>query len=128
MMKIPENLKGMRVLIVFDDRLYQLMTSYLINMWKGSADLASDWEMAFKMVTENIYDVVLLDTIMPIMGGFEATRQIRSMKGEYFRNLPIIIVSRIPDYEMMRESGVTDFISMDSPKEELYAFLKRFLK
>lgn len=84
-MKIPESLKGMRVLIVDDNNLRRALTNHAINMWKGSADFAIDGEMAVKKVSENIYDVVLMDTMMPVMNGYEATKMIRSMEGEYFR-------------------------------------------
>jgi CheY-like chemotaxis protein len=128
MNQMYNSLEGIRVLIVNDDKFLLDYTSHLINQFKGSTDFTIDGKMAVKMVSENIYDIVLMDPYMPVMNGYEATRLIRSMEGDYFRNLPIIIFSRIPDFEKMRESGVTDFFSIDSPKEQLYALLSRYLK
>ena len=129
MTKMLNSLEGMRVLIVDGNPISRRLISHIINQWNGSPDLAMDGKMAVEMVSENIYDVILMDVMMPIMDGYEATRSIRSMKGEYFRNLPIIIFSRMPDFEMMRECGVTDYFTGIGPyKEELYTLLSRYLK
>ena len=39
------------------------------------------------------YDAVLMDIQMPVMNGYEATEAIRSLPGDYCRNLPIIAMS-----------------------------------
>lgn len=122
-------LEGMRVLIVDDNAIYQHLINHILFQWQVSTCFAMNGKKALEMVSENIYDVVLMDTMMPIMNGYEATRSIRSLEGEYFRNLPIIVFTRMPDFEMMHEYGITDFFTdMPSLKEELYAILSRYLK
>ena len=126
---MPNSLQDMRVLIVEDNFISQRLMHHIINQWNVSTDVAWNGKIAVEMVSENNYDVVLMDVYMPIMNGYEATRLIRSMDGEYFRNLPIIIFSNNPDFEKIRECGGTDFFSgIGLLKEELYTVLSRYKK
>ena len=127
--KMHNSLEGMRVLIVEDNLISQRLMHHIINQWNVSTDVAWNGKIAVEMVSENNYDVVLMDVYMPIMNGYEATRLIRSMEGEYFRNLPIIIFSNSPDIGKIRECGGTDFFwGTGLLREELYTVLSRYMK
>jgi CheY-like chemotaxis protein len=122
-------LSGMRILVVNDNLIVQRLIIHLLTQMEVSADFAVNGAKAVEMVSENSYDAVLMDIFMPGMDGYEATHAIRSMEGEYFRNLPIIAFTRMPDLQKMRQFGITDvFTDMPLLEENLYNVLSRYLK
>ncbi|MFZ4523131.1 MAG: response regulator [Bacteroidales bacterium] len=130
-MNSPEykSLEGMRVLVVEDNSILQRLMCHILSQWQVTAHIAGNGKIALEMLTAGLYDVVLMDIMMPELDGYEATRQIRAMEGEYFRNLPIFAFSATPDSEMILECKMNGTISK-SPvvREELYQKLATFLK
>ena len=124
-----KSLNGLRVLVVEDNSIIQRIISYIFLQWKVSTDLATNGKIALEMVSKNVYDVVLMDIMMPELDGYTATRAIRSMEGIYFRDLPIFAFSASPDTEMITASMMNGRISK-SPidKDELYQKISPYLK
>ena len=124
-----KSLKGLRVLVVEDNSILQRLISYILMQWQVSTDLAVNGQMALEMLSQKVYDVVLMDIMMPELNGYDATRRIRSMEGNYFRNLPIFAFSASPDPEKIRECEMNGQITK-SPvdKEELYSSISPYLK
>ena len=59
-------------------------------------EVAEDGNIAvekMKVSTPDQYDLILMDIQMPIMNGYEATRQIRAMKAEHCKNIPILAMT-----------------------------------
>ena len=57
---------------------------------------------------------MLMDIKMPVMNGYEAAKEIRKTKGEYFSRIPIIAMSAnafTDDVEKVKEAGMNDYIS-----------------
>ncbi len=83
-----------------------------------------DGKTACGYVAENQPDLVLMDIIIPKMGGIEATEEMRSNGYEK----PIILMS-ILDYpvEVLKERGATDFVDKTKIEEELCSVLKKYL-
>lgn len=96
-----------------------------------NADWATSGEDALRMVEQHLeredeYQVILLDWMMPGMGGLDTARQLRRLVGE---ELPILIISAY-DWsdieEEAREAGAVGFISKPLFKSNLYMELSRF--
>ena len=91
----PQRLKGLRVLAVDDMPINQTVIEQLLN-WEGAqVTLAVNGKLAVEAVlsapADAGFDVVLMDIQMPVMDGYEATRQLRGMP--QFARLPIIAVT-----------------------------------
>ena len=68
----------------------------ILSQMGFDVDTAENGSIAVDMVKdsgENPYDVVLMDIQMPIMDGYEATRQIRSLEDAEKANIPIVAVT-----------------------------------
>ncbi|MEZ5583947.1 MAG: ATP-binding protein, partial [Candidatus Competibacteraceae bacterium] len=80
---------------------------------------------ALKLLKTNQPDLVIMDLMMPIMNGFEATRRIRQRYS--LTQLPIIILtvrSRVSDLIEGLNSGANDYLLKPFHKEELLARIK----
>jgi CheY-like chemotaxis protein len=76
---------------------------------------------AFASVANTAFDVVLMDCRMPVMDGFEATRQIRQLRGENSR-VPIIALTASAfkeDRERAERAGMNDFLAKPFQEREL---------
>jgi CheY-like chemotaxis protein len=82
-------------------------------------------EAVEKVAQEKNYDLVLLDLEMPVLGGTEAARQIRT-----FSDTPILVLSRMASHQKLAqatEAGVNGFLEKPLKKRNLLAAVREFL-
>ena len=114
-----------KVLLVEDNEINQLVAQHHLKNLGLNADLAENGAQAVQMVTDNTYDLVLMDLQMPVMDGIEATRQIR----RFNQNLPIIALSAavmVQDKELTTQVGMNDHLAKPIDLNELIEVLKRY--
>ncbi|MDD2761464.1 MAG: ATP-binding protein, partial [Methylomonas sp.] len=117
------------LLVVEDNPVNQeLMMAVLAN--KGlRADLANNGQEAIAMVDHRDYSAVLMDCLMPVMDGFEATRIIRS--NPRHADLPIIAMTANvmqQDRQRCLDSGMNDHIGKPIDWRQLFQALARYIK
>jgi len=85
--------KPRSILIVDDSEPSRLLMAHVISHELKSAEitLAATGEQALHLANETAYDVILLDLLMPEMGGFEVLKRIRT--DSMNKATPVIIVS-----------------------------------
>jgi CheY-like chemotaxis protein len=129
--KSKENsLKGIKVLIVEDNNVNQLIASKFLEKWGAVVSIAENGIEGVEMVNNNHYDIVLMDLQMPEMDGFEATRNIRNTKGSYYLDLPILALTAaamVEVREQVMEAGMNDYISKPFNPNELFSKINRHL-
>lgn len=82
-----------KALVVDDSRLVRTMVaSVLEKMGDISFDEAGDGAEAVEKLTENKYDIVILDWMMPKMTGEQVLREIRGVKGPN-KDTPVLMVT-----------------------------------
>ncbi|MFH2091154.1 MAG: response regulator [Pseudomonadota bacterium] len=113
---ILENKKHLRnILIVEDMETNLLMAKALIGKMGYKTDGARNGKEAVQKYQENAYDLILMDCQMPIMDGFEATRQIRVYEKKVQKNhVPIVAMTGNAfdsDREKCFNAGMDDFIA-----------------
>lgn len=87
---IQQTLSGMNILVAEDTKELQfLMKQYLQVIGGAEVDLAENGKIAVKMAARKNYDLIIMDTMMPIMDGYEATERIKKLG----LNTPIIALS-----------------------------------
>jgi PAS domain S-box-containing protein len=116
-------LKGLRILIVDDNKINVLLVKQFFKLWNIESDMAENGLIGVEKVKQNDYDLVLMDLQMPVMDGYEATRAIRILKGKKYQALPIIALtaSAVGDVKAeVLKSGMNDYISKPFNPETLF--------
>jgi two-component system, cell cycle response regulator len=87
-----------RLLIVDDEESTRLLIARLLTKgMKVDAQLAGTCEQALRLANNYAYDVILLDLLMPGIGGFEVLKEIRA--GSANMTTPILVISVLADQE-----------------------------
>ncbi len=117
--KYPEqySIYGMNILLVEDNDLNMEISEFLleehgakvIKAWNGKEAID-----IYKQSKIGDIDVILMDVMMPIMNGYEATKYIRSYNREDAKSIPIIAMTAnafVEDRIKAKEAGMSDYIS-----------------
>ena len=98
--RADEKFKGLKVLLVEDNAVNQQIAEKILENEKVVLTVAENGKEAVRAVTESppgTFDLVLMDLQMPVMGGFEAARAIRSHAAFHLLRLPIIAMTAHSD-------------------------------
>lgn len=124
-----ERVEKIQVLVADDDEFSQTLTLVLLEQLGCSVEIAMDGVAAIEAVQKNIFDLVLMDCMMPVMDGFEATREIRALNPDQHNpGIPIIALTGHPtedDLRTFQESGMDDQFSKPLDLDTLTAILQR---
>ena len=130
--EVEETLDG-RVLLVEDNKVNQLVAQSLLEKLGLDVDVAVDGEKALDAMRKNEYDLILMDCLMPVMDGYQATKARRQYESE--NNLPRIPIVALTanamsgDREKCLDAGMDDFLSkpikLDDMKQKLQEWLSK---
>lgn len=131
---ISQDVSGMRVLIVEDNKMNQFFIKQVFSNWNIKADIAENGKIALEKLDGNAYDLILMDMHMPVMDGPETTTQIRNSSDPNVKNIPIVACSAdvFPESKKMAiESGMNFYLTKpisENALEELLFSLKSIIK
>ena len=119
----PAPLAGLRILLVEDNDINQLIACGLLEQLGATVQVADNGRLAVDAVDAagpDAFDLVLMDLQMPVMDGLEAARQIR--QDPRFRHLPIVAMTAhamAAQRRQCREAGMDDHIAKPILPEHL---------
>jgi CheY-like chemotaxis protein len=116
--QVPEDVKCImqtqKVLVAEDNKVNQRVVANMLERLGCSFDIANNGKEACEMFEENDYFAVLMDMMMPVMDGFEATRSIVA-SSKYAIRKPVIsaLTASVTENEVneARKAGCTTIIS-----------------
>lgn len=117
-----------KIMIVDDNAMNLKVAAGLMKPYDMRITTVDSGVKAVEILKEDpTYDLVFMDHMMPIMDGIEATKIIREMDGDYYKELPIIALTANTinnAKKMFMEAGFDDFVA----KPINVAFLDRVLR
>ena len=117
-----------KILIVDDIETNLFVTKGLLKPYEMQVILAGSGKRALELIEENIFDIILMDHMMPVMDGIETAKRIREHKN--YKNIPIIAltanaISGVK--EMFLENNFDDCLFKPIVMTEMNACLEKWL-
>lgn len=120
-------LRSVKVLVVEDIALNQLLMRTLLDDFGFECDIAGNGKLAIEKLQHKVYDIILMDLQMPELNGFEATEYIRKTLK---LNIPIIALTAdvtTADLAKCKSVGMDDYISKPVDERLLQSKIILFL-
>ena len=127
------SLKGKRVLLVEDNELNMEIAQFILeneNMQVSCAWNGKEAVDIFAWSKPGEYDLILMDIMMPVMDGLEATRQIRAMDRLDAKRIPIVAMSANAfqdDVERSKKAGMNAHLSKPIVMDEVIKTISRYV-
>ena len=128
------NTYGRCILLVEDNELNSEITVEILNEYGYMVDTAGNGAQAVEKVKNSKpgnYDLVLMDVQMPVMNGYEATRQIRALNDPALAGITIIAMTANAfdeDKKKALECGMDGFLTKPIVIEELIGTIQKNLE
>jgi len=120
LIELDSEIKNIKVLVVEDMPLNQLLMKTLLDEFEFESEIAENGKIAIGKLENDSYDIILMDLQMPEMTGFEATDYIRDkMKSQ----IPIIALTAdvtTVDLAKCKAVGMNDYIAKPVDERILY--------
>ncbi|MCE3229942.1 MAG: histidine kinase [Bacteroidetes bacterium] len=114
-------IKNIKVLVVEDIPLNQLLMKTMLDDFGFERDIAANGRIAIEKLQNKSYDIILMDLQMPEMNGVEATAIIRNNLNS---RIPIIALTAdvtTVDLEKCKAAGMNDYVAKPVDERLLYS-------
>lgn len=127
------SIRGVRILLVEDNELNMEISEFIIaekgavvtKAWNGKEAVET-----FANAPEGAFDVILMDVMMPVMDGCEATKEIRALPRKDAKAIPIIAMTAnafTEDKIRTREAGMNEHLSKPLAPDLVVKTIAKFL-
>ena len=124
---IREGLRGKRVLLVEDNDYNRLLALSFLSQAQMQVMEAENGAIAVELARQHSYDIILMDVQMPVLNGYEATRQLRQ---ELDLRTPIVALTANAirgDNQRCLDVGMNDYLSKPFQEEELLKIIHEWV-
>jgi CheY-like chemotaxis protein len=120
-----------RILVVEDNIINQKVAKGILQKFGCECEIVVNGEEALKILAAEIFDLVLMDCQMPVMDGYEATRQIRNPRTPVLKHtIPIVAMTAnalVGDREKVLDAGMNDFVTKPVSMQKMREALERWI-
>lgn len=119
-----------RVLLVDDNEMNREVVKAILEPLALTIDEAENGQVAVQMAKQSAYDLIFMDSHMPVMNGEEATIYIRRMENSPNQNVPIIAITAdavAGVRERLLDCGMNDYIMKPIDIEAICGLIRKYL-
>lgn len=120
--------KNIKVLVVEDMPLNQLLMKTILGDFGFDCEIADNGKIAIEKLGKKSYDIILMDLQMPVMNGFEATKHIREIMK---LDIPIIALTAdvtTVDLGKCKAAEMNDYLAKPIDEKLLYSKIVELIK
>ncbi len=118
--------KSLFILLVEDNVLNQKLIFLHLSKFGYKIDIANNGSEAVEKVKSNTYDLIIMDLMMPVMDGLEASRQIRIVEKDSNIHTPIIGLTANTldaDRDKCLQAGMDEYMAKPFELDEFNSIL-----
>lgn len=130
----PVSLSGLHVLLVEDNELNREIALCLLEkegMEITTCENGAEAVKAFRESPLGYYDLILMDIMMPVMGGYEASRRIRSLPRRDASLIPIFAMTANAfqdDIEKSHQSGMNEHLTKPLHTKTMLSAIRKYVR
>jgi len=118
-----DSLKGVRILLVEDNKFNQIIAQSLLEKWQTSVHIAENGQQAIEILKTSVYDLILMDLQMPVMDGLTASSIIRKQLNITTPILALTANVLKGVIEKCTEAGMNGYVSKPFNPDDFYSKL-----
>ncbi|HET8828892.1 MAG TPA: response regulator [Pelobium sp.] len=125
-----QQFKGLKILIAEDNLVNQFMVNKILKSWDVDTATVDTGFKAVELLQKQNFDLILMDTHMPEMGGFEATKKIRTEFQSPKKDIKIISLSAAileEEKKAALEAGMDEILTKPFVLEDLHRIISKVL-
>lgn len=120
---------NIKILVAEDNPINKFLIVKILKDWEIATDVVENGKDALDKLKENDYDLVLMDTFMPVMNGLDAIKLIRTGYAPGKEKIPVITFSAAVmdnDKKTAIEAGANDVMSKPFDLESLHQKIAKY--
>ena len=117
-----------RILLVEDNAINRMLSQRFLKNLNTEIEIVEDGREALNICTQKKFDLIFMDCQMPVMDGFQATRQIR--RSALNQTTPIVALTGLDsdnERQACLQAGMNDFITKPFTQEQLHNAIIQWL-
>ena len=118
-----------KVLIAEDSSVIQNLTKKILMIQNYQIDSAKNGKQVLDKISNEHFDIILMDINMPLMDGMECAKNIRSMEDATKANIPIVAITgnaRNYSIEDFKSVGINEYLQKPLNFDELVDTVKKY--
>lgn len=119
----------LKVLVAEDNKMNVLILKKFFHNWEIDFRIANNGEELLEIYKQEDFDLILMDLQMPILNGYEATKEIRNLENKKKANVPIIALTAFAQTDIKiktEQYKMNGFMSKPFKPSELYNLLHAY--
>ena len=124
---------GKKILLAEDNELNQEIAVEILKEAGFLVEVVENGALAVEKMAASVpgqFDLILMDIQMPVMNGYEATRQIRAMKAEHCRQIPILAMTANAfedDRTLAAQAGMNGYLTKPIQINQMFRTISSML-